>query len=190
MYCKINYTKPFLKLLSFQAICMLGCGMFVMMFPGLLSFKFGEILYSFAALIIAFDLFFTSAWTLGSRHRRDVNTHNRHLTDGEKPMKYSYKSGVMLGGIYALFSLILCIITLIMAKSADPGVSVAGNIIYKVWFIEFFVAYKYIIRMNDVLCILIALSTFVPIFTGFVCGIKDVNYIEIFMNNIVYKKVK
>lgn len=190
MYCRINYLKPLLKLFGLQAVCMIGCAMVIMMFPGLVSFRFGEILYSFSALVIAFDLFFTSAWTLGAKHRRDVNTHNRHLSDGEEPMGYCYKSGAILGGIYALFCLILCIICLIASESTVAGISVAGNMVYKLWFIEYFVAFKYIVRLNNLLCILIALSTFVPIFTGFICGIKDVNYVEMFMNKIVYKKSK
>lgn len=190
MYCKINYFKQLLKLTGLQAVCMIGCTMVIMMFPGLVSFRFGEILYSFSALVIAFDLFFTSAWTLGAKHRRDVNTHNRHLAEGENNMKYSFKSGAVLGGIYAGLCLVLCIVCLIASGSTVPGVSVAGNMVYKLWFIEYFVAFKYIVRLNNLLCILIALSTFVPIFTGFICGIKDVNYVEMFMNRIVYKKSK
>ena len=190
MYCKINFLKAFFKFLGIQEICMIGCTMLIMMFPGLVSFRLGEILYSFSALVISFDLFFTSAWALGSKHRRDINTHNRHIADSDEPLKYSYRSGAMLGAIYALFSLFLCVICLVAAQSSVAGISVAGNIIYKVWFIEYFVAFKYIVRLNNLLCILIAISTFVPIFTGFVCGIKDVNYVEMFMNSIVYKKSK
>ena len=190
MYCKINYLKSLFKFLGLQAICGFGCTLLIMMFPGLISFRFGEILYSFVALIIAFDLLFSTAWTIGSRHRRDINIHNKHLADGEQPLNYSYKSGAMLGALYALFGLIICIICLIMSKSSTPGVSVAGNFIFKLWFIEYFVAFKYIVRMNDLLCIILSLTPFVPIFTGFVCGIKDVNYVDSFMNKIVYKNNK
>ncbi len=190
MYCKISYLKSFCKLFVLQAVCMLGCAMVIMMFPGLISFKLGEILYTFASFVIFFDLFFTYAWSLGSKHRRDINIHNRHLSHVEEAVTYSYKSGALLGGIYASFCLILCIICLAASNSAIPGISVAGNMIFKLWFIEYFVAFKYIVRMNNLVCILIALSTFVPIFTGFICGIKNANYIENFMNNIIYRKTK
>ena len=188
MDIKINYIKSFFSLLGKHAICTLGCILFVMIFPAMVESGFTQIIYTAFALIVAFDLMFSCAWSIGNKHRRNVNIYNRKLDQQCKDkIKYKYLSGLIIATIYAAFNIIICIICYMLAVSNSPWLTVAGNLVYKLWFSPFIVAFKYVIRLQYFLWLIIAFMPSVPIALGYICGVKDVNYFEAFVKKLVYK---
>ncbi len=189
MEIKINYIKSFFCLMGKHAICTVGCILFIMVFPAMVESGITQIIYSAFALIVAFDLMFTCAWSIGNKHRRNVNIYNRKLEQHCKDkIKYNYFSGLIIAGIYAAFNIILCIICYMLAISNLPWLTVAGNLVYKLWFTPFIVAFKYVVRMQYFLWFIIAFMPSVPIILGYISGVRDVNYFEFFVKKLVYKK--
>ncbi len=188
MEIKINYIKSFFSLLGKHTICTLGCILFVMVFPAMVESGITQIIYSAFALIVFFDLLYTCAWTIGSKHRRNINIHNRKLEEqGVAKIKYNYYSGLIIAGGYALFNIILCLVCYLLAVSNLPWITVAANLIYKFWFAPFIVVFKYVVRLQYVLWFAIALAPSVPILLGYLSGVNDLNRFEQFVKKLVYK---
>ena len=51
--------KQILKVFGMHLMCAIGALFILLLFPGVVSFRFGEILYSVFAFIIFFDVFYT-----------------------------------------------------------------------------------------------------------------------------------
>lgn len=185
----INYIKSILNLFGKHLICTLGCLLFIMVFPSMVESGFTQIIYSVVAIMIYFDFLFTCAWNIGNKHRKAINSYNRR-TENKQNVKYNYKSGLVLSVILGVINLVICLVCFILSCSENPWLSVCGNLIYKFWFAEFIVLFKYIVRLQYLLWFIIALFPSVSSLLGYICGVKDANYFEIFVKRLVYKKTK
>lgn len=177
-------TKNFFRLLGAHAACSLGCFLFVMLFPGIIDFRLGEVLYSLLAIIIFFDVIFTFSWNLANHKRKTVKIHNNHLADGELPQKMNYKDGYVLAVLYTLFNVAFLVVTITLDEMST-GLSTMA---FRSWFCEFVVGYAYIVRRVNYFSAAVAIFPVVPLLLGYIGGAHNVNFIENFMSRLVYKK--
>ena len=103
------------------------------------------------------------------------------------PKKLNYFEGALLGLIHCTVCLIFCVLSFVFAND-NSGISIA---LYRGWFCEFIVAFmhcdgKYIQPVSYS----IALFVFIPIMLGYIGGAKNNNFIESFMNKLIYKSNK
>mgnify|MGYP001024686400 CR=1 FL=1 len=178
--------KNFFKLLGAQAACSLGCFLFVMMFPGIIDFRLGEVLYSLLAIVVLFDVLFTCTWNIANHKRKMIKIHNNHLSEDEAEQKMTYKDGYVLAGAYTVFNVIILALSIIFADISS-GLSTMA---FRIWFCEFVVGFTYSVRHVNYLSTAIAVFPLIPIIAGYIGGAKNVNAIENFMTRLVYKKKK
>ena len=182
----MSIAKNFFKMLGLHALCSFGTMLFILMFPGIIDFTFGQIIFSLLAIFVFFDIFFTSAWTMANKEYKSIKIYNNHLPDGETPKKTSMKNGIIIACLYAIFGLIFWAVSFALS-SDNSGVSILA---FRVWFSEFIVAYMYSVRHIRHLSFVIAVSPFIPIVLGYFCGLKNKNYIDEFVRKLVYKSKK
>ena len=188
MYLNIKYLPVFGKLIIKQLICSLCSILFLMTFPAMIDSGIGEILFSFFAIIVYFDLMYSTTWNVANKHRRDINVYNRKQQDnGQKEINYDKKSGIYLTVFVILFQLLLTAICILMDYFGSPEINVIGNFIYKLWFIEFISLHIRIIRYRYILWILISLFSSIPVALGYFSGLGGNNRFELFVKKLVYK---
>lgn len=176
--------KNYLKAIGVHALCSLGSMMFIMMFPGIIDFTIGQILYSVMTITIFFDVYFTSAWNVSNKELKKLKIHNNHLSDGEQPLKMSYKNGIILTVLIAVTGIILWALSFYFAEKSQ-GVSTA---IFRSWYSEFIVAFMYSVRHIKHVSFAVAIIPAIAYISGFYCGVKNYNFVEEFINKLVYKK--
>lgn len=188
MYLNIKYLPVFGKLIIKQLICSLCSILFLMTFPAMIDSGIGEMLFSFFAIIVYFDLMYSTTWNVANKHRRDINVYNRKQQDnGQKEINYDKKSGIYLTVFVILFQLLLTAICILMDYFGSPEINVIGNFIYKLWFIEFISFHIRIIRYRYILWILISLFSSIPVALGYFSGLGGNNRFELFVKKLVYK---
>lgn len=179
----MTFLKKYIKILGLHAICSIGSLLMVMMFPGLIDFTLGEVLYSFLAIVVFFDLLYTFSWNLANKKMKHIKIQNNHLNPGEEQKKLSYSEGALLGLVHCAVCAAFCALSFAFSKD-NSGVSVA---LYRGWFCEFIVAFKHGESNVHLVSYAVALFTFVPIMLGYIGGAKNNNFIEAFMNKLIYK---
>lgn len=178
--------KKFFILLGLQAICSAGSMLFLMMFPGIIDFMIGKILFSLLAIITFFDLFFTLAWNMANRELKMIKIHNNHLNDGESPLKLTYSKGIVLSLAYGVLGVILCAISFALSEKT-ASVSV---FLFRVWYSEFVAVFMH--SVSHIKHVSYAVSVFpaIAIVLGYFCGAKNYNFTEEVINKLVYKTNK
>lgn len=176
--------KNFFKMLGLHALCSLGCMMFIMMFPGIIDFKFGQVLYSLLAISVFFDVYFTAAWNMANKENKKIKIHNNHLTQDESPLCMTYTKGIILAMAFALLGVIAWALSFAFAAD-NAGISVA---VFRAWYSEFIVAFMYSVRHIRHVSFVVAVFPAFAVLAGYYCGVKNYNFIEEFINKLVYKK--
>ena len=178
--------KNFFKLLGAHAACSLGCFLFVMMFPGIIDFRLGEVLYSLLAIVVLFDVFFTCTWNIANHKRKMIKIHNNHLGEGEAEQKMTYRDGYVLAAAYTVFNAVILVFSIIFAD-VTSGLS---TMVFRTWYCEFVDGFAYSVRHVNYLSAAIAIFPIIPIIAGYIGGANNVNAIENFMTKLVYKNKK
>lgn len=182
----MQFIKRFLKLIGIHAICSCGSMLFLMMFPGIIDFMIGKILFSLLAIIVFFDLFFSFAWNMGNREVKILKIHNNHLLEGEHAKKTDYTGAIALSCAYAVFGIVLCAISFALSEKTS-SVSV---FLFRAWYSEFVVVFMYSVSHIKYVSYAVSLFPAFSIIFGYFCGVKNYNFMEGFINKLVYKTKK
>lgn len=191
MYINLKLLPTIFKLLLKHLICALGCIFFILIFPAMIDSGIGEIIYSLFAIIVFFDILYSTCWNIGNKHRRDVNIHNRKQQEaGNEQINLDKKFGIILSLIYLLINIIFAIICILMDYSTIPSMSVLANFAIKLWNLEFISLFIRIVRYRYILWLIISVFPSIPILLGYFGGLGGHNRFDQFIKKLVYKDSK
>ena len=191
MYVNLKLMPTIFKLLLKHLICGLGCIFFIMIFPAMIDSGIGEIIYSLFAIIVFFDILYSTCWNIGNKHRRDVNIHNRKQQEvGNEQINLDKKFGIKVSLIYLLINILISTICIFMDYSAIPELSVIGNLVIKLWNLEFISLFLRIVRYRYILWLIISVFPSIPILLGYFSGLGGYNRFDQFIKKLVYKDSK
>ena len=184
-YLEETMVKQILKFFGMHLMCAIGSMLVILIFPGIVSFKFGDVLYSVFALSIFFDVFYSLGWEYYHKMKKTIKIENNHLNDGEVPKKLSYKPMIVVACVCAIINIIF----FVLSESLVDLTLDLSVVIFRMWFSPFFVAFKYSVEHIKYLCFIITLFPSVSYILGCISGVYNINVAEMFINKFVYKKV-
>ncbi len=183
-YLEETMLKQILKIFGMHFLCAIGAMFIILLFPGILTFKFGEILYSLFALSVFFDVFYTIGWEYYNKMKKRIKIENNHLCEGENPKKLSYKPMLIVSCVCAVINIIFFVLSLVLADlTLDLSV-----VLFRSWFSPFFVLYKYSVEHINIFCFIFTFFPSVSYIFGCIFGVYDINVSEMFVNKFVYKQ--
>jgi hypothetical protein len=183
-YLEEIMIKQILKVFGMHLMCAIGALFILLLFPGVVSFRFGEILYSVFAFIIFFDVFYTLGWEYYHKKKKMIKIENNHLDEGDMPKKLSYKPMIIISCVCAVINIIIFVLSECLADlTLDLSV-----VLFRSWFSPFYVAYKYSVEHIKHICFIFTFFPSVAYIIGCICGVYNINVAESFVNKFVYKK--
>ncbi len=183
-YLEETMIKQILRVLGIHFLCAIGAMFIMLVFPGIVGFKIGEILYTMFALIIFFDVFYSIGWEYYHKMKKQVKIDNNHLGEGEPLKKVSYRPMMIIASVCAVINIIFFILSEYLVDRTF-GLSI---VLFRVWFSPFFVVYKYSVEHIKHICLMLTLFPSVAYILGCVSGVYNIDVAEIFINKFVYKK--
>jgi len=177
-------VKQILKVFGAHFLCAVGAMLIILVFPGLVTFKLGDVLYSIFALTIFFDVFYSVGWDYYHKMKKMIKIENNHLSEGESPKTLSYKPMIIIACVCLVINIIIFVLSECLADlTLDLSV-----VIFRVWFSPFFVVYKYSVEHIRHICFVLTFFPSVSYILGCISGVYDINVAESFINKFVYKK--